>query len=127
MPPDKGVQSMDAISMLDGSVQSQGVKVGARDWLDMGSENWGKTPDEVKSAAFQAALVTGWTEAGLKKLMMDAWGPRVDDDAADFILTLLRELAEKHPLKVEQVYEVDAAPPKMKLHGSDEYITLPKD
>src|SRR5437660_953560 len=115
---------VDPLAMLDGSVQSQGIRVSARDWLDMGSEEWAKTDNRVKAAAYQAALVTGWTEDGLRSVMTHAWGPRVDDDVATFVLALLRELAEEFPVQVEDVYKVEPERPEMRLHKGGEPSNL---
>lgn len=116
---------MSAIVSLDGSIQRQGVKVSARDWLDMGSETWAKTPDEVKALAYQAAQVTGWTDAGLIKLMTDTWGPRIDEDTAKFTLETLQELSKEHPAEVEEVYKDEAPAPVFKIAGCDKTVPFP--
>jgi hypothetical protein len=116
---------MSAIVSLDGSVQRQGIKVSARDWLDMGSETWAKTPDKVKALAYQAAQITGWTDAGLIKLMTGTWGPRIDEDTAKFTLETLRELSKENPADVEEVYKDDAPPPVFKITGCDKMIPFP--
>src|SRR5258708_5190894 len=85
---------------LDSSVQSQGVKVNFRDWLDMGPENWSATPDRVKAAAYQAVLVNGWTKRGLISIMLNEFGPRVDEDTAKFTLECLEDFAKEHPFEI---------------------------
>lgn len=97
------------LTMLDSSVQGQGVKVSARDWLDMGSEGWAKVPNRAKAAAYQASKLAGWTDDGLKAVMLKEWSPRVDDDTAIFVLNLLRELAKEYPFDQEVVYQTDPA------------------
>lgn len=116
---------MSVLVSLDGSVQSQGVKVSARDWLDMGSETWASTPDEVKAAAYQAAQVTGWKDSGLIKIMVDNWGPRIDEDTAKFTLETLKELAQQHPVAVEEVYKDETPAPVFKIKGCDKTLPFP--
>ncbi len=116
---------MSVIS-LDGSVQSQGIKVSVRDWLDMGSEGWSKTPEVVKAAAYQAAKVTGWQDAGLLKIMLDNWYPRIDEDSAKFTLETLQDLAQKYPLGVEEVYKDENPQPVFKIKGCDKTIPFPE-
>jgi len=116
---------MNVLVSLDGSVQSQGIKVSARDWLDMGSETWAKTPDEVKAAAYQAAQVTGWQDAGLLKIMVDCWGPRIDIDAAKFTLETLKDLAQQYPVTVEEVYRDENPNPVFKIGGCDKTLPFP--
>ncbi len=116
---------MNVLVSLDGSVQSQGIKVSARDWLDMGSETWATTSDETKAAAYQAAQVTGWKDAGLIKIMMECWGPRIDEDTAKFTLDTLKELAQQYPVEVEEVYKDDSPAPVFKIKGCDKTIPFP--
>ena len=116
---------MNVLVSLDGSVQSQGVKVSARDWLDMGSETWATTPDETKAAAYQAAQVTGWKDEGLLKIMIQCWGPRIDEDTAKFTLETLKELAQQHPVAVEEVYKDETPAPVFKIKGCDRTIPFP--
>ena|ERR1019366_3625779 len=115
----------NVIVSLDGSVQSQGVKVSVRDWLDIGSETWATTSDESKAAAYQAAQVTGWKDVGLIQLMMTAWGPRIDEDTAKFTLTVLKELSEQYPVAVEEVYKDESHPPVFKIKNCDRTIPFP--
>ena len=116
---------MSAIVSLDGSVQRQGVKVSARDWLDIGSEIWATTPDKVKALAYQASQVTGWTDTGLIKLMVKTWGPRIDEDTAKFTIETLQELSKQHPAVVEEVYKDDSPPPVFKIAGCDKTVPFP--
>ncbi len=116
-----------SIISLDGVVQRQGIKVNAADWLDTGSESWRKTPDEVKAAAYQAAKAAGWKDAGLLKLMVDTWSPRIDEDMAKFTLELLKDLAILFPKEVEQIKSDDTAPPVFKIKGCDKTIPFPKE
>ncbi len=114
-----------SIISLDGVVQRQGIKVSAADWLDMGSVSFSKTPDEVKAAAYQAAKAAGWKNAGLLKLMVDTWGPRVDEDTAKFTLELLKDLAILFPKEIEQVKEDKTTPPVFKIKGCEKTIPFP--
>lgn len=105
---------MKLIDALDGSVQSQRIKISARDWLDIGSAEWAKTPHAVKAAAYQAAKITGWTDAGLKNVMLKSWGPRIDEPMADYVLNLLSEWSKEYPLEAEIVNEIKAAKTEIK-------------
>src|SRR5690242_16791250 len=98
---------MNVLIDLDGSVQSQGIKVVAADWLDIGSETWKKTPESVKAAAYQAALVTGWKDEGLIKIITDCWNERYDEDSAKLVIDILREYAKKYPVEIEEVYKTE--------------------
>lgn len=116
---------MNAIISLDGVVQRQGIKVSAADWLDMGSESFTKTPKEVKAAAYQAAKVAGWQDAGLLKIILDSWSPRIDEHMAKFTIELLKDLAVLYPLEVIEVRKDDSAPPVFKINGCDKTIPFP--
>jgi hypothetical protein len=107
---------MNAVSSLNGSVYSQGVKVDHRAWLDMGSKEWMDTSDELKAAAYQAAKVCGWTDDGLKNIIVSSFSPRIDHFTADVIIETLQELANKHPIPVEEVYEVKEDKPIFKSY-----------
>jgi len=87
-------------SALDSSVQGQGVRVGFRDWLDIGSEGWKSTPDKVKAAAYQAAKLNGWTDKGLVSIIVHEFGPRVDEDMAKFTLDCLKDAEKEHPFEI---------------------------
>lgn len=86
---------------LNGAVQGQGVKVDVRHWLDMGSKEWKECPDEVKAAAYQAALLSGWTEQGLIRVMLSEFKPRVDEEWAKTTIATLKEMLESYPVVVE--------------------------
>ena len=116
---------MNALVSLDGSVQSQGVKIGARSWLDMGSETWATTSDKTKATAYQAAQVTGWKDEGLIKVMVGCWGPRIDESTAKFTLDTLKEFAQQYPVAVEEVYKDETPPPVFKIKGCDKTIPFP--
>ena len=49
---------MDILGDLNASVKRQGVKLDARDWLDMGSEGWRKTSEKEKSLAFREVVLS---------------------------------------------------------------------
>ena len=96
---------MNTTGTLDGSVQSQGIHIGFRDWLDMGSQGWKDTPDKTKAYAYQAAMVCGWTDSGLVAIMLQEFAPRIDEDMADFTLNLLKEMVAEYPCETVQVRE----------------------
>src|SRR4051812_24434590 len=98
---------MDIVGSLNGSVNSQGVKVEHRAWLDMGSPEWKEISDTEKAAAYQAARVCGWTDEGLKAVIIKEFEPRIDHFMADVTIETLQELAKLHPLEVEEVYQVN--------------------
>lgn len=110
---------------LNGSVHSQGIKIDYRAWLDMGSEEWKNTSDEQKAAAYQAAMVCGWTDGGLKALMVRDFAPRVDQFTADLTIDTLRDLSKTYPVPVDQVYEVKKDNPRFKVRGLDDTFQLP--
>jgi hypothetical protein len=113
------------LNSLNGDVQRQGIKLDVLDWLDMGSETWRTTPEKDKAAAYQAAKVSGWTDNGLMKLMVKAWGPRVDEDSAKTALEILQIFAELHPVPVEEVYKDEAAEPVFKIQGCERTLPFP--
>lgn len=115
---------MNAINSLNGSVHSQGIKIDHRAWLDMGSVEWKDTPDETKAAAYQAARVCGWTDEGLKSIIITEFAPRIDHFMADVTIESLRELASANPIPVEEVYEVKKDRPVFKARGSNDTFTV---
>jgi len=90
------------LSSLDGSVQAQGIRVGHRDWLDMGSPGWQETEDNVKAAAYQAAHVTGWEDCRLQEIMQSCYC-HITDHLMVTTIECLKELAEQYPLHVEEL------------------------
>jgi len=104
MSENEPINEQSVLELLDGNVQSQGFRISHREWLDLGKAQ--KTPDEIKAAAYQAAKLTGWDDDALKSLMISSY-PHVTDFIMDVTLNELRDLAEKHPLEVEQVYEAN--------------------
>jgi hypothetical protein len=62
---------MNIANSLNGSVYSQGIKINYVAWLDMGSAEWQETDPKLKAAAYQAALVCGWTDTGLKNFILN--------------------------------------------------------
>jgi hypothetical protein len=91
------------INALNGSVQSQGVKVDAPGWLDMSSKEWINTPDKAKATAYQAAKVTGWTDKALLNLMIQK--PVITEVEAKITLEFLQDLEKKFPIPVESILE----------------------
>lgn len=83
--------------MLNGCIQAQGIKVNIENWLVMGSKEWDETPEKIKSYAYQAAGVTGWTDAGLKVILLNKC-PHFDNDMCDVVLNLLKEWVAEYPL-----------------------------
>lgn len=116
---------MKVLVSLDGAVQSQGIKVNARDWLDMGSENWSTVPDAVKGAAYQAALAAGWKDEGLLKVITECWGERIDEEGAKFTLETLKEFAAEHPCEVEEVKKDESKPPVWKIKDCNRTLPFP--
>lgn len=94
----------DVFNTLDGSVQSQGVRVDARAWLDMGSKSWSETDDKTRARAYQAAKVTGWSDDALIAIMVESL-PHLDQDIMEYTVGMLHDLDKKYPAKIEDVYE----------------------
>jgi hypothetical protein len=117
-------KTMNKVSMINGSVQSQGIRVDVRDWLDMGSEGWRKTPEEIKAAAYQAAKVTGWTDKGICALILSEFGPRIDEFQANLTLELLKEYEAKYPLE-QEVLENKEHKDTWKVSGSETQFPFP--
>jgi len=77
-------------------VQAQGVKTSFADWMVMGSEGWDRTPEQIKSYAYQAAQLTGWHDMALRNAVCAAF-PHIDHDMANYTLQLLKEYAVEYP------------------------------
>lgn len=92
------------LESLDGSVHSQGVKIKHRAWLDMGSEEWTTTPEEIKAAAYQASQATGWGETALKDMMIENY-EHLSESTMDATIDFLKEMTEKYSLQIEEVNE----------------------
>ncbi len=103
---DIGTGAEAMLSSLDGDVQSQGIKVSHRDWLDMGSKSWESTDDKTKAAAYQAAKICGWEDGRLKALMLQQY-KHLDQHMIDFTIKELQALAGRYPLEVEEVYDAE--------------------
>ena len=97
-----GIDNM--INSLDGSIQSQGIKVGYRAWLDMGSEEYGNTPPKVQAAAYQAAQVTGWGDEALIDIML-VKHKHLTEHLMAYTIECLKDLAKHHPFEVEKTKE----------------------
>jgi hypothetical protein len=103
------------LSALDGDVNSQGVRIGHRDWLDMGSEGFANTPEKVKAAAFQAATTVGaWEIERLKSLMVKRY-PHITQHIMETAINILQSLAEQHPFVTETVQESEVAVTDVKV------------
>lgn len=90
------------LSSLDGDVQSQGIRLSHKEWLDMGSEEWGKTEDKAKAYAYQAAVKIGsWSDLRLKELMLKKY-EHIKESFIDLTIEELKSLSEKYPLDIEQ-------------------------
>lgn len=85
---------------LNGCVQSQGIKANIENWLIMGAEEWDKTPDQVKAWAYQAAGVTGWTDAALKNVLKSKLS-YMDDDMSEVVLNILKDLSNTYKLETQ--------------------------
>ena len=116
---------MNILDTLNGSVYSQGIKIDARDWLDMGSEGWRATTDKQKAAAYQAAKVTGWTDKGLYEIMIKQFGPRIDEFQADLTLGLLRDYEKEYPIE-QEVLDTKDHKDVWKVTGSETAFPFPK-
>lgn len=91
---------MSIVNSLNGCVHSQGIKISHKAWLDIGSEEWQNTTEQQKSYAYQAAKLRGWTDQGLKALIIQEFQPRIDEFMAELIVEELREFGEKYPLEI---------------------------
>ena len=89
------------INSLDGSVQGQGIKIGYRAWLDMGSKEFGETPDRIKAAAYQAAKVTDWADDALVDLMIEKH-PHLSEHIVRYTIESLQEWAKEFPCEIEE-------------------------
>lgn len=90
------------LSQLEGSVQSQGIRLSAAAWLDLGSKDWREANDQDRAAAYQAATVTGWTDDAIKDIMRQAC-PHILPSIMDHTIRVLHDLAAKFPVAVEQI------------------------
>ena len=98
---DPGIEHM--FSSLDGDVYAQGLTIGHRAWLDMGSEEWQQTPDASKAAAYQIATkIGGWDEARIKEMVLRRY-KHLKESILDLTLESLKELSLLHPLHIEDV------------------------
>jgi len=88
------------IESINGSVQSQGIKVAVEGWLAIGSGEWEKTPDEVKALAYQAAKATGWTDKALIAAITRKW-QHIDEHMMMFVIDSLQDLAKTYPAVIE--------------------------
>lgn len=93
---------MSIVNFLDSAVQSMGLKISAAQWLDMGSAEYKNTPDEIKAAAYQAAVLKGFKRSGILAAVKELAGKRYDDEVANFTVEMLKELSEKYPAKVQE-------------------------
>ena len=117
---------MNPANSLNGSVHSQGVKIDYKAWLDIGSKEWQDTEAKDKAAAYQAAKVCGWTDAGLVAIMVKDFGPRIDQFMANVTIDTLKEMSQQFPVPIEEVYEVKKENPAFKVRGSEDTFNLPQ-
>jgi hypothetical protein len=92
------------IDSINGSVQSQGVKIKFPAWMVIGSDEWNSTTDQKRAYAYQAALVTGWTNSSLIKAVCEVY-EFIDEHMAKFTIQLLEDLVKEYPLEIEETYE----------------------
>jgi len=116
---------MNVLTSLDGAVQRQGIKLEARDWLDIGSETWSKTSDYDKAAAYQAAKMVGWKDEGLKQVILRCWGERFDASQADAVIEILQSLEKQHPLEIEELKK-ETHKDTWKVQGIDKTFQFPE-
>ncbi len=95
-----------ATNSLNGNVQSRGIKIDHSSWLDMGSIGWGETSKEIKAQAYQIAREVGWTDEGLKKIILTEFAPRLDHFWADLIIENLQTYAKEYPIEIKPKEEV---------------------
>lgn len=94
------------VSQLDGSVQSQGVRLSCRAWLDMGSREWQETDNKTRAAAYQAAKVTGWTDESIADIVRSAF-PHIMASVLEYTLKQLVKWSEEYPVQVEVLRDTD--------------------
>lgn len=90
------------LNMLDGDVQSQGIKLNHREWLDLGSKDWTNVPDKVKSAAWQAAKLRGWDKTPIKNAMMEQY-KHIKESMMNLVFEELESLVKKYPFEIEDL------------------------
>ena len=88
------------INSINGSVQSQGIRVDVDAWLLIGSKEWEATPDEVKAYAYQAALATGWTDEALINAVVTNYS-HLDRAMMEFVIEELHALKQAYPLETK--------------------------
>jgi hypothetical protein len=116
-------ESLDLEASLSGVVQSQGIKIPIRGWLDIGSKEWQDIESKEKAAAYQAALICGWTDQGLLTFIKSKYAPRVDEQMANMTLEVLQDSAKEFPVEIEQIGETKVDTPVFKKRGEDkEYV-----
>lgn len=99
---------MNVVNSLNGNVHSQGIRIGHKAWLDMGSKEWEETSPENKAHAYQAAKLTGWTDKGLRQIILSEFRPRLDDFWADLIIDTLHSLEKEHPISITELKPITA-------------------
>jgi hypothetical protein len=115
---------LDLEASLDGAIQSQGIRIPIRGWLDIGSKEWQDTEAKEKGLAYQAALVCGWTDQGLLAFIKSKYAPRIDDQMAQVTLEALQDWAKEFPVEIEQVNETKIDTPVFKKRGDNEEYVL---
>lgn len=110
---------MSQANFLNGDVQGQGVKIDHHAWLDMGSVQWLECTNEDKALAYQAAILCGWKDEGLKQIILKEYSPRIDQFMADITIETLQDFASDYPAKITDVYEVKVDSPVFRRNGKE--------
>lgn len=76
---------------------SAGLKVSASSVLDLADPLYDQVPEEIRAAAWLAAMNQGWTVGGIRLVIRHLMDKRYDDDTANLVLSQLEEAAKKHP------------------------------
>lgn len=90
------------IDSINGNVEAQGVKAKFSAWMVMGSVEWENTSEEIKAYAYQAAIITGWSDKSLIEIVCNSY-PFIDKNMAQFTIDLLQELKTKYPLEIIKI------------------------
>lgn len=87
------------IESINGNVQAQGFKIDFPAWMVMGSVEWQAASDKDRAYAYQAAEVTGWSDAALMKTVCNAY-EFISEHTAKVTIDLLKELKIEYPLEI---------------------------
>lgn len=112
--------SMRVFEMLDGDINSQGLKIGHRAWLDLGSKEWESTTEAQKAAAYQIATgIKGWEPARLANMMLVKY-KHMRQSTIDLTFKLLEEWSQQFPLPIEDVADATKLPVVINTKSKEE-------